>query len=592
MAQKGSVLTYHNDNARTGQNTNETILTPTTVNSNSFGLLFTYPVDGFVYAQPLVLTNITIPGQGAHDVVFIATEHDSVYALDAHTNSWPASPLWQVSFLNSAAGVTTVPSGDVNSQNIAPEIGVTSTPVIDPGSGTIYVEAKTKELSNNVTAYVHRLHALDVATGAEKFGGPVVIRATVPGTGDGSVAGQVAFAPLLQLNRSALLLANGTVYVAFASHNDTPPFHGWLFGYNAETLEQVAVFNTAPNGSEDGIWMAGAGPAADAAGNIYLVTGNGTFNTNYSATTNDSLGGSFVRLTTTNGFALSDYFRPFNQTGLDSDGEYLGSGGVVLLPDSAGSKAHPHLMVASGKSGNVYLVDRDNLGKFNAAGDSLVVQELSGVLSPCYSTPAAFNNRLYYQGIYSDMLMYVITNGAMSQSSYSPTTFNYPGATPSVSANGTNSAVVWVLQTDRYATGGPAILHAYNAYNLAQELYDSSLAPLRDTPAPAVKFSVPTVANGNVYVGGQYGLSVFGTGPFTALPTFTPSGGVRSFTNSVMLTIADVTTGAMIYYTLDGTTPTTHSTLYAGPVAVTNTARVNALAVSAGALPSPANGLP
>jgi uncharacterized repeat protein (TIGR03806 family) len=590
FAQRISVLTWHNDNARTGQNTNETILTPSSVNSNSFGLLFTYPVDGFVYAQPLVLTNVAIPGQGTHDVVFVATEHDSVYALDAHTNSGPAGPLWRVSFINPGAGITTVPSADVNSQNIVPEIGITSTPVIDPGSGTIYVEAKTKEVANNATTYVHRLHALDVTNGAEKFGGPVVIQATVPGTGDGSIAGQVAFAPWPQLNRSALLLVNGTVYVAFASHNDTPPFHGWLFGYNAETLQQVSAFNTAPNGSEDGIWMAGAGPAADAAGTVYFVTGNGTFNTNYSAATNNSLGGSFVKLSTTNGLALADYFRPHNQASLDSNGEYLGSGGVLLLPDSAGSAAHPHLMVASGKSGNVYLVDRDNLGQFNSAGDGLIAQELTGVLSPCYSSPALFNNQIYYQGIHSDLLMYVVTNGGMSQASYSPTTFTYPGATPVVSANGTNNAVVWVLQTDQYASGGPAILHAYNANNVAQELYDSSAVALRDTAAPAVKFSVPTVANGDVYVGGQYGLSVFGAATFTALPTFNPAGGVVSFTNLVTLAISDATPGAVIYYTLDGTTPTTNSTPYLAPLTVTNTVRVNALAVAPGALPSPANG--
>jgi hypothetical protein len=590
VAQGASVLTCQNDNARTGQNTNETILAPASVNSNSFGLLFTSPVDGFVYAQPLVLANVAIPGQGTHDVVFVVTEHDSVYAFDAGTNSGEGNPLWHVSFINPGAGVTTVPTAEVGSQNIVPEIGITSTPVIDSNTGTIYIEAKTKEVSNSVAAYVHRLHALDVTTGAEKFGGPAVIQATVPGTGDGSVTGQVAFAPLAQLNRSALLLVHGTVYIAFASHNDTPPFHGWLFGNDAATLQQVSVFNTTPNGSEGGIWMAGAGPAADAAGNIYFTTGNGTFNTNYSAATNDALSGSFVKLATTNGLALADFFRPHNQASLDSVGEYLGSGGMALLADSSGSTAHPHLMVASGKSGNLYLVDRDNLGQFNAAGDGQVAQELTGVLSPCYSSPAIFNNRLYYQGIHSELLMYIVTNGAASQASYSPTTFNYPGATPVISANGTNNAVAWVLQTDQYASGGPAILHAYNAYNLSQELYDSSWMALRDTPAPAVKFSVPTVANGKVYVGGQYALSVFGAGTFTALPTFSPTGGVVAFTNALTLKISDATPGAVIYYTLDGTTPTTNSTLYSGPVTVTNTARVNALAVSPGALRSPAVG--
>ena len=395
-AQGVSVLTYQNDNSRTGQNTNETILTPTTVNSNSFGLLFNLPVDGFVYAQPLVLTNVLIPGQGKHNIVFVVTEHDSVYAFDAQTNS---TPLWHTTFINPSAGVTTVPTSDVGSQNIVPEIGITSTPVIDPATGTIYIEAKTKEVTNNVASYVHRLHALDVTTGAEKFGGPVVIQATVPGTGDGTAAGQVLFAPLAQLNRSALLLVNGAVYIAFASHNDTPPFHGWLFGYDAQTLQQVSVFNTTPNGSEGGIWMTGAGPAADALGNIFFTTGNGTFDTNYSSATNDSLAGSFVKLSTTNGLAQADFFRPHNQAFLDSQGEYLGSGGLALLPDSAGSTAHAQLMVASGKSGNLYLVDRNNLGQFNSAGDNLVAEELNGVLSPCYSSPAIFNMFIFWMSL-------------------------------------------------------------------------------------------------------------------------------------------------------------------------------------------------
>ncbi len=589
-AQGVSVFTWQNDNSRSGQNTNEVILTPTSVNSNSFGLLFSYPVDGFVYAQPLVLANLIIPDQGTYSVVYVATEHDSVYAFDASTNSAPGNPLWHASFINPSAGVTTVPASDVGSQNIVPEIGITSTPVIDPDSGTIYIEAKTKEVTNNVASYVHRLHALDVATGAEKFGGPVVIQATVAGTGDGSVSNLVSFAPLPQLNRSALLLANGTVYIAFASHNDAPPFHGWLFGYDAHTLQQVSVFNTTPNGSEGGIWMTGAGPAADVSGNIYLTTGNGTFNTNYSAATNDSLAGSFIKLATTNGLALADFFRPHNQAFLDAVGEYLGSGGLVLLPDSAGSAAHPQLMVASGKSGNLYLVDRNNLGQFNSAGDSQVAQELNGVLSPVYSSPAIFNNRIYYQGVHSQLLSYLVSNGLGTVISYSSDTFAYPGATPVVSANGTNNAVAWVLQTDQYASGGPAILHAYDAYNLAQELYNSSSVALRDTPAPAVKFSVPTVANGKVYVPGQYALSVFGVGTFTALPTFSPTGGVVSFTNQVTLAMADTTPGAIIYYTLDGTTPTSNSMPYSTPVTVTNTARVNALAIAPAALPSPANG--
>jgi hypothetical protein len=587
--QPTAVLTYHNDNARTGQNTNETTLTPATVNTKSFGLLFGHSVDGYVYAQPLVLTNVAIAGTSLHNMVYVVTEHDSVYAFDADSN---AGPLWQTNFLNPAAGVTTVSPEDLGYYDLvpnAPEFGITSTPVIDPSSGTIYVEAETQEIVDGAATYVHRLHALDVGTGLEKFGGPVVIQPTVAGSGDNSVAGEVAFDPVNQLSQSALLLANGTVFVAFSSPNYEPPFHGWLLGYNAQTLQQTEVFNTAPNGSEDGIWMGGSGPAVDAAGNIYFVTGSGTFNTNYSSTTNDSLGGSFVKLETTNGLAMADYFRPHNETTLEADYQSLGSAGVMLLPNSAGSATYPHLMVTAGESGNIYLVNRDNLGKFNSAGDNLVVQEMTSQVGPCYGAPAFFNNLLFMQGQFQPMSSFAISNAVMSWAGQSPASF-LNGASPVVSANGTNNAVVWTLQTDNYATGGPAILCAHTAYDVEQELYDSTQAALRDTAVPAVQFAVPTVANGKVYVGGQYGLSVFGVGSFTALPTFNPAGGVVPFTNSVTVRISDWTPGAAIYYTLDGTTPTTNSALYKGPLTVTNTVQVNALAVAAGAIPSPASG--
>ena len=289
-----NVLTYHNDNARTGQNTNETVLTPANVASTNFGQIFMQPVDGYVYAQPLVVTNVTIPGKGVHDVVYVATEHDSVYAFDANSNTVAgAAPLWLVSFINPAAGVTTVSSGDVSCGDLVPEVGITSTPVIDTASGTIYVSAKTKEVINSVTTYYHRLHALDLGTGAEKFGGPVAVQVSVAGTGDGNDGtGHVPFDPLKQLNRSALLLNKGVVYIASASHCDNGPYHGWLLGYGAQTLTLSNSFNTTPNGGLGGIWHAGGGPACDPSNYIYAITGNGTFD----GATNNDYGDTFLKI--------------------------------------------------------------------------------------------------------------------------------------------------------------------------------------------------------------------------------------------------------------------------------------------------------
>src|SRR2546426_2979439 len=306
-----NVLTYHNDNARTGQNTNETVLTLARVASTNFGKLFGYAVDGYVYAQPLVVTNVTIPGKGVHDVVYVATEHDSVYAFDANSNALGnAVPLWQGSLINPAAGITTVSSDDVSCSNLRPEIGITSTPVIDVSSQTIYVVAKTKEVTSNSTAYYHRLHALDLASGAEKFGGPAGVQASVAGTGDGTDLVHVMFDPLRQLNRAALLLNNGVVYMASASHCDIGPYHGWIIGYGAQTFALTNFFNVTPNGGGWGALRSGGGPACDNSNNIYVLTGNGTFDTNGPV---GAFGNSFLKLSTTNGFQLADYFTPYNQ---------------------------------------------------------------------------------------------------------------------------------------------------------------------------------------------------------------------------------------------------------------------------------------
>jgi hypothetical protein len=580
-----NVLTYHNDNARTGANLSETNLTLVNVTNTTFGKLFSYAVDGQVYGQPLCVANVAITNKGTHNVVFVATEHDSVYAFDADNNSSSnALPLWQVNFLNPGAGVTTVPSTDVNSDNVAPEIGITSTPVIDLSTATIFVEAKTKEVSGLTTNYMHRLHALALGSGAEKFGGPVLIHPVVAGTGDGNDgAGHVPFNGLRQMNRPGLLLLNGVVYAAYASHGDNGPYHGWLLGFNAQTLQPQGVLNLTPNGGLAGVWQAGGAPAADASSNIYFITGNGTFNP-----TNRNYGDSFIRVAASGtSLTVTDYFTPFNQQSLSDQDLDLGSGGAMMLPDAVGSVAHPHLLVGAGKEGKLYLLDRDNLGHFNPTNDNQVVQSFAaGQAEWSFDTPAYFNGTLYYSGAGDVLKAFSFSSGLINTNpvSVGGRTLGWPGATPSISANGTNAAIVWVLQTDA-APSGPAILRAYNATNLTIELYNSTQGGTRDVPGDAIKFTVPTIANGKVYVGTASGLAVFGTGTWASAPVIAPNGGV--FTNSVQVALNSATTGAEIHFTLDGTLPSAASPLYTAPLTVTNTTIVRALAVKANAWPSP-----
>jgi uncharacterized repeat protein (TIGR03806 family) len=581
-----NVSTFHNDNAHTGQNLNETVLTPDNVNTNTFGKLFSYSVDGYIYGQPLILSGVTVPGKGTHNVVFVVTEHDSVYGFDANDNSGAnAEPLWQVSFIDPASGITTVPGADVASVDLSPEIGISSTPVIDASTGTIYVEAKTKENGN----YLHRLHALDVRNGAEKFGGPVVITATVNGTGDGNDGmGHVPFNALRHLNRPGLVLHNGVVYVAFASHGDNGPFHGWLLGYNAQKLTQAAVYNTSPNGGMGGLWQGGCGPAVDPQGFMYVATGNGTFDVGFADPGNYSLGDSVVKLATTNGLAVADYFTPFNQEWLNSVDGDLGSSGPLILPDSVGSPEHPHLLLAAGKEGTIYLLDRDDLGQFNEESNSQIVQSLpQAILHGPYGSPAYFNNMVYYLGRDDVLKAYAISNGSISPApvSQGSTVFGSPGATPSISASGTSNAIVWALQNNASAKSGPAVLHAYHANDLTVELYNSSMAGVRDLPGPAVKFTVPAIANGKVYVGGKYALTVFGNARFIHAPTIAPNGAM--ITNHIPVTLADATPNTTIYYTLDGSIPTKQSKAYLQPFTLKNAGIVKARAFRPGFLDSP-----
>ena len=502
-----SVTTSRNDNSRDGQNLNETILTPDNVNAASFGKLFSHTVDGYVYAQPLYVPNVTIPGLGTHNVVYVATEHDSVYAFDADADTGVNhSRLWHRSFIHPKRGVTTVSSGDISCGDIVPEVGITSTPVIDTATGTMYLIAKTKENGK----FFHRLHALDITTGAERPGAPVVIRAKVKGNGDGNVNGVVYFDPLREAQRPGLLLQNGSVYIGWASHCDIGPYHGWVMSYDETTLKQTAVWNSTPNGGLGGVWQAGTGLAADSSFNVFLATGNGTYDGKKGG---DDFSDTVAKLAPPVGdrFRLTDWFTPYNQADLSNNDTDVGSGGVLLLPDQGGP--HQHLLVQVGKEGSIYLIDRDKMGHFNPNNNSQIVQDMENAIGGLWATPAWWNNNVYFGGSGDVLRQYTFDPGSEQLSNgavfVSPTYFGFPGPTPSISANGTADAIVWVLQTDDYGSGS-ATLHAYDATDIGTELYNSSQDSQRDDPGGAVKFTVPTVANGKVYVPAVQRLTVYG----------------------------------------------------------------------------------
>jgi hypothetical protein len=517
------VVTYHNNLARDGTNSQEYALTTSSVKTATFGKLFSCSVDGAAYTQPLWVPSLTFGAQ-VRNAVFVATQHDSAYAFDADAN--PCSQLWHANLVDVAhggtAGETPVPTGDVGSgfQDILPEIGVTGTPVIDPASSTLYVVSKSEGPAGS---FHQRLHALDLITGDEKFAGPINITASVPGTGDGSVGGVLTFDLRNQGQRGALTLANGIVYIVWASHEDHDPYHGWLLSYDAASLAQVAVFNANPNGSRDGIWMAGGAPAVDGSGNLYLSTGNGTFDGNSGAPPNDDFGDTVMKVGTSSGLALVDWFTPYNQAFLDGQDVDLGSSGVVILPDQTSGPAH--LLVAGGKEGKLYLLDRDAMGNYCASCTTTDTNILQSFLAApaIFGTPAFWQNKLYLGGTSDALSLFTFdaTTGILSTvaSSQSATSFQFPGPTPSLSAQGASSGVLWAIDSSRYGVPsafgtGPAILHAYDATNLSSELWNSSLAANgRDAAGNAVKFTVPTVANGKVYIGTRTEIDVYGLFP-------------------------------------------------------------------------------
>ena len=500
------VITYHYDNGRSGQNLNETALTLANVNSTQFGKKGEFTVDGKVDAQPLYLSQVTIGGQ-KKNVLYVATEHGSVYAFDADSISGTTSTfLWKT---------TTLGSGETTSDNrgcgqVSPEIGITATPVIDRARNAIYVVAMSKDVSGS---YFQRLHALNLSTGAELFSGPQTITATYPGTGDNSSGGNVVFDPKQYKERPGLLQINGTIYTTWSSHCDIRPYTSWVMAFNADTLAPTSVLNLVPNGTEGGIWMAGTAPAADSAGNVFFIMGNGDFDTTLNPggfPANGNCGNCFVKLSTSGGLKLADYFTPHNTVAESNADQDFGSGGGILLMDLTDSGGTTrHLSVGAGKDALIYVVDRDAMGKFNASTDQ-IYQEISGQLGgSVFSMPAFFNGTVYYGAVGDALKAFPVANAklASAPSSQSTHQFGFPGTTPSVSANGSANGIVWAIENSG------AMLFAYDAADLTKELYDSNQAAGNRDHFSGNKFITPVVVNGKVYVGTPTSVAVFGLLP-------------------------------------------------------------------------------
>jgi len=499
------IATAQYDNARTGANLLETILTPQNVNVGQFGRIAFFPVDGDVYAQPLYVPKLEIPGRGSHSVVFIATEKDSVYAFDADATS--TEPLWQVSFVDAKKYISPVSNRDVFCPFIQPDVGITSTPVIDLSSKTLYALARTREAENGKWVFRQKLHALDLVTGAEKLGGPITIRASFQGDKSLFSKGVTEFDPLRENQRAALLLVNNNVFITWASSCDVGPYYGWVMSYDARTLKQTGVLNVSPGAKESGIWQADAGPAADGSGNVYLITGNGKFT---AASGGRDYGDSVLKIALTpNGLAVRDYFTPADQEHLnDTDGDF-GSGSPILLPDQPAP--HSHLLLAAGKSAKLYELDRDNLGHFHAADDSNAVQVVpAGAQS--FGAPAYWNGHVFYFLMNDYLRDYALQNGRLSAQpvAKSNTNINDPG-TPAISANGAKNGIVWIVSTKVWnGPDQPAVLFAYDAADVSRELYNSTQNPTRDGAGYALRFTIPTIANGRVYVPTKRRIDVFG----------------------------------------------------------------------------------
>jgi outer membrane protein assembly factor BamB len=556
------VSTYHNDDARTGRNLKETILTPATVNKDKFGKIRSLKVDGDVYAQPLYLSGLMIAGK-ARNVVFTATQHDSVYAFDGDDGT----QLWKTSFLT-GPNVTTLTLGDVRSADISPEIGITGTPVIrvditDASKNTLYVVAKTKTVGGPKPVYEQRLHAIDVTTGLERPNSPVLIAAQANGTGtgwdippapptntDNDGAGHVVFNPQRQNQRAGLVLSKRVIYITWSSHGDIMPYHGWVMGYDADTLKQVAVFIVTPNGGRAGVWQSAAAPAVDADGYLYFATGNGTFEQTLTAgglPAQADFGDSVIKLApdpsstpaspNPNGWGLKvvDYFTPFDQLKIGGPGHDtdLGSGGVILLDDQP--TGQPHLLAIAGKEGVIYLIDRDKMGKFDSTKDNVVARlpinpADASLVGDVFGMPTSFGSSIFLVGAPirdahgapiggplgpNPMREFQLSGGKLTPAKSTTVMFGWKTCTPTVSASGTTNGIVWLVQAEGFRPTVPAILHAFDATDLGKELYNTEQAATaagakRDQPGIGIKFSIPTVANGKVYLGTVGEVTVYG----------------------------------------------------------------------------------
>ncbi len=592
------VLTWRYDLTHAGQNTQETALTPENVNTQSFGKLFSLPVDSTVYAQPLYVPGLKMSDGLVHNVLLVATENDSIYAFDADSHSGAnAKPIWQISLLSAAygagAGATAIPWQDTGSPDVAPTIGITGTPAINPATNTMYLVAKTKESG----VYFTRLHAINIVNGTEQPNSPVNVTATAAGTGAGSSGGQITFSPLWENQRAALNYYNGYVYFAFAAHGDFNNWHGWLFAYNAATLQQSAALCLTPNDIGGGVWGSGGGMPIDtniAGGRMFVVTGNGARSSPpFNASTD--FGQSVIAFNLANGgLTPTDSFTPFNYQKLNTSDWDQAGGSVLMLPDQPG--AHPHMLITAGKEGRITVLDRDNLGGYasGASSNTNALQDISGLISPgqgFWSTAAYWNGNVYLWsggengGTPNVAMLFKIVNGVMSTKPDSESTFTsgYPGATFSISSNGTQDGIAWAVRADQFNTNGPAVLYAFDPTDLSDVLYESDTNAPRDSAGPANRFSVPVVTNGKVYVAAHGEVDVYGllnVAAIAATPVFNPNGGTFSSNQSVQ--ISSSTPSASIYYTADGSTPTTTSTQYTAPITISTNTTIKAIASAPG----------
>lgn len=595
------VLTWRYDLTHAGQNTRETALTPTNVNTHSFGKLFSLAVDSTVYAQPLYVPALKMSNGQVHNVIFVATENDSIYAFDADSNGGAnANPIWKISLLTAAhgagPGATPQEPADTGEGDIGPVIGITGTPAINPATHTMYVVAATKESGVNYS----RLHAINILNGNEQAGSPVVVAATAAGNGSGSSGGQVAFSALYDNQRSALNYYNGYVYFGYAAHGDIGPWHGWLFAYNAATLKQSAALCLSPNDHGAGIWESGAGMPIDEVtpgGRMFVATGNGAVSSYPPFKPGADLSMSILDFSLANGgITPTDGFTSYNYQTINSGDLDQGAGGVLMVPDQQGS--HPHILVQAGKEGRILVLDRDKLGGNNDKGTSNpnALQDITGALpyaQGLWSTPAYWNGNVYIWAEKNVPMLFKLNTGVMDTEpdSKSKIMSGFPGASFSISSNGAQDGIAWAVRSDQFSTYGPEVLYAWDANDLTDTIYESDTNSRRDAAGIAAKFSIPVVTNGKVYVVANGEVDVYGlfNGEPTAIaPKISPDGG--TFPTSQKVTLFSATASASIYYTLDGSTPTTASKLYSEPVMINTDTTLKAIASAPGFLQSAVSG--